>query len=109
MSAVTWQQLLAAASTPDEVIAAARDFLAAIDHNELARLPEVCKPGKLLDAHDVSSYAYDLVRHHCQDEQDAAIAETIHKLSAFFSQAAVRVSQLSAPHPSSREIAKFFS
>jgi len=108
MSAATWQQVLAAAKTPDDVIASARNFVATVDYADLARLPEVCKPGKFVDTHDVASYAYDLARHHC-DELDSTVAETIHKLSAFFSQAVVRLSQLAAPQPANREVVKLFT
>jgi hypothetical protein len=109
MTAMTWQQMLAGTSSPDEVIALARDFLAGIDHVQLAKLPDVCKPGKLLDTHDVASYAYDLVRHHCEDNNDPEIAETIHSLSAFFSQAVVRLSQLAAPNATKeRQAARLF-
>ncbi len=107
MSAVTWQQLLATTTTPDDVIAAARNFVANFDHAELAGLPEECKPGKLFDTHDVASYGYDLARHPC-DGMDPAVTETIHKLSAFFSQAVVRLSQLAAPRAASQEVVRLF-
>jgi hypothetical protein len=107
VSAVTWQQLLEAAKTPDDVIAAARDFVASVDHVELARLPEGCKPGKLFDTHDVASYAYDLARHHC-NEVDPTVVEAIHKLSAFFSQAVARLSQLAGAQPANREVVRLF-
>lgn len=109
MTAVTWQQLLKIATTPDEVIAASRDFIANIDHTQLARLPEQCKPGKLLDTHDVAAYAYELVRHHCSDETDPEVAETVRTLADFFSQAVGRLSVLAAPRPASSEMVKLFS
>src|SRR5947209_13702999 len=62
MSAVTWQQLIAGANTSDEVLAVCRDYVASMEHDEVARLPDACKPGKFVDTHDVASYAYDLMR-----------------------------------------------
>ena len=86
----------------------ARQFLASLEYAEVAMLPDLCKPPKLVDTHDVASYAYDLVRHPC-DEVSPTVAETIHKLSAFFSQAVVRLSQLAAPQPANREVVKLFT
>jgi hypothetical protein len=108
VTAITWQQMLAIASTPDDVISAARDFVAGIDHVLLSKLPPACQPGKLLDAADIQSFAYELASHHCANNDPNA--HTVEQLSAFFSQAAVRLSQLSAPNhltPSAR--VKFFS
>lgn len=96
MTAVTWQQLLAGASTPDEVISIAREFVAAIDHAALAKLPPACRPGQLFQTQDITSFAYEVVRHECRQEDE--VADTIHKLAAFFSRASVRLSQLAAPN-----------
>src|SRR5947209_17003365 len=96
MTAITWQQLLASATTPDEVISAARNFVAGIDHVQLSKLPPACQPGKLLDVEDVNSFAYELIRHHCGENDENA--QTVQQLSGFFSQAAVRLSQLAAPN-----------
>ena len=108
MTAVTWQQLLAGTDSPDEVIAIARDFLAGMDHMQLAKLPEACKPGKLLDTHDVASYAYELARHHCEHIADPEVRQTVQTLSSFFSQAVMRLSQLASPRSVSRQSARLF-
>jgi len=102
MTAISWQQLLDAACTPDEVISACRDFVASIDHAEVARLPDACKPGKLVDTHDVASYAYELLKQRCAD-LDLEGAETVHRLSGFFSEAVARLSQLAAPPPAATQ------
>jgi hypothetical protein len=96
MTAVIWRQLLAAASTADEVISVARDFVAGIDPVALAKIPHDCHPRRLFDAHDIGSYAYDLMRHQYQGA-DAGVAETVQQLAAFFSQATIRLSQIATP------------
>ena len=106
MSAATWQQLLARAGTPKEVISIARDFVASIDRDALARLPESCTPGKLSDGQDVMAYAYELVRHDVT-QNDTAAAETIDKLASFFSQAAVRLAQLTTASPPGKTVSLF--
>ena len=107
MSAVTWPQLLMQASSPRDVLAVAREFTASIDARALARLPAKCQPAKLVDPDDVMEYAYELVRHHLVD-RDPRVAETLDRLVVFFSQATARLSQLNAPLPPAREIAKLF-
>ncbi|HSW82535.1 MAG TPA: hypothetical protein VLH12_03630 [Usitatibacter sp.] len=107
MSAVTWQQLLANAITPGEIITIARDFIANVDHVELARLPPECRPGKMFESLDVHSYAYDLVRHLCAKHDEGA--GTVQQLLVFFSQAAIRLSQIEGPSdPGSATRARLF-
>ena len=108
VSGVTWPQLLAAAHSAHEVLAIARDFVASMDPDELAPLPVPCQPRKLVDADDVMAYAYELVRHHCGEHDRPAVVATVDKLSAFFSHATNRLSQLAAPAPPMREVARLF-
>ena len=91
--AVSWQQMLACAQSADEIVAAARNFIAKFDHQTLARLPAKCRPPKLMDGNDVAEYAYELVSHHCADD-DAELIAVVNDLAAFFSQASTRLSQL---------------
>jgi hypothetical protein len=104
-----WEQMLAEAYSQNEVMAVARDFIASIDPADLARLPQVCRPRNLADTDDVMAYAYELVRHHCANHSEPDAAETIDTLECFFSQAAVRLSQLTALSVPSKEIARLFS
>lgn len=89
---MTWQTRLERAATPGAVVEVARDFLATLDYFEIARLPDLCKPRKLLTPHDVSSYAFDLVHYHC-GETDSNI-ETVHRLAAFFAHANQRLARI---------------
>jgi hypothetical protein len=89
------------------VVAAARDFTAKFDPLLLARMPDACKPAKLVDAEDIAAYAYELARHDCRDD-DPEVAETIRELSAFFPQAANRLAQLASPHASPQDVARLF-
>ena len=88
----TWQERLSNASTEAEVVDVARDYVAQFTPEEIGRLPEPCKPTKMVDARDVAEFALALMRHHCDDGQEASTP--IHRLSVFFSNASVRVSQL---------------
>ena len=88
----TWQDQLSSASTEAEVVDVARDFIARFTPQEIASLPDPCKPGKIVDGQDVCDYAFALVRHHCDDGQGSTTP--MHRLAAFFSNASARVSQI---------------
>ena len=95
---LSWQQRLDLAHDEAEVVAVAREFVAMLTPYEIDRLPKPCQPPlKLVDRDDISAYAYDLVRHQC-DEADG-MAELVHKLARFFSHASTRTAQLSTRAP----------
>jgi hypothetical protein len=78
-----------------------------MDRVALGKLPQACQPSRLLDEHDIAGYAYDLLRHHCEEAED--VAEMIRELSTFFSQAAIRLSEISAPGNVAGRVLKLFS
>ena len=89
---VTWQQQLEQAQAESQVVVAAREFLAQFSPYEIEALPPSCQPPlKLVDAEDISAYALDLVRH---DRQHLGSDPLVGKIAAFFSQAALRLSQI---------------
>ena len=89
---VTWQLKLEHAETEVEVVAAAREFLAQFSPYEIEVLPARCQPPlKLVDADDIAAYALELVRH---DRQHLGGDALVGKLAAFFSHAALRLSQV---------------
>jgi len=71
----------------------ARDYLASFDDYELRFLPDRCRPRVLLCANDVSTYAFDLVVHRCE-EMDAT-ARLVRTLASFFTFASIRLSEIS--------------
>jgi hypothetical protein len=91
---LTWQQRLDLARDEGEVLAIAREFIALLTPYEIDRLPKPCQPPlKLVDREDIAAYAYDLMRHQC--DEAAGTAELVHKLAHFFSHASMRTAQLS--------------
>jgi hypothetical protein len=90
----SWQDRLEEASSEAEVVAVARDFIATFTPAEMALLPPECRPGKFFEANDLTSYAFALLRHDCSDERE--VAELVHKLAHFFSNASTRLSQIMA-------------
>ena len=90
----SWQDRLDDASNVHDVIEITRDFLATWDRHEIAALPEPCRPGKVFDANDITSYAFQLMQADC--EIDAEAAPLMHRMTGFFSNASVRVTQILA-------------
>ncbi len=94
MPVLSWQGRLDAATSSEEVIAVARDFLATFSPYELAVLPASCKPPhKLYDGEEITTYAFELVRHECNKERPES-ADMVHKLAHFFSNASIRLSEI---------------
>ncbi|HZZ92279.1 MAG TPA: hypothetical protein VFE23_06935 [Usitatibacter sp.] len=95
MTATTWLSRLEDAESVAEVVGAARDFLATFTPFEMNALPAGCRPpAKIVDGEDISSYAFDLIRHECSREDE--VAALIHRLAHFFSKASIRLSHISA-------------
>ena len=87
-----WIQRLKLARAEEEVMALAREYLASFDDYELRFLPVRCQPRVLLCANDVSTYAFDLVVHRCE-EMDAS-ARLVRRLAEFFTFASIRLSEI---------------
>lgn len=94
MAGFGWQELLDVAETEAKVIAIARDYLASLEPREVGRLPERCKPRKLLTAEDIGAFALDLVREHGEEMDEAA--PIVHRMAAFFAHANIRLSRILA-------------
>ena len=92
MTSEAWIERLKLAHTEEEIIAVSREFLASFDDYELRFLPVRCLPRVLLCANDVSTYAFDLVVHRCE-EMDAS-ARLVRRLAEFFTFASIRVSEI---------------
>ena len=97
LQAVSWPQRLKSARTEAEVVDVARDFLATFSPYDLARLPEELRPGRLVDGNDVNDVAFTLVRHDHDDGRGTA--RSIHRLTTFFTNASVRLTELMMVNP----------
>ena len=79
------------ATTELEVVEVVRDYLATVNHEEFASLPPALRPGKIVDANDVTTYAFDLVREECHDE---GIQHIVQRLGHILSRASIRLSEI---------------
>lgn len=92
VATVTWQGRLNNATDQGEVVGIARDFVAQFGYAQLAGLPAECRPGKFVDANDVTSYAFTLVQHCTGGDTEGAVL--VEKLAAFFSHASLRLARI---------------
>src|SRR5687767_402886 len=99
MPTLSWQGRLDAAPSSEEVVSVARDFLASFTPYELAALPATCRPpSKLYDGEDLTTYAFELVRH-SSEQDEPEVADLVHKFAHFFSSASIRLSEIQATRP----------
>lgn len=87
-----WQGRLDAATSREDVVGVARDFLALVTPEEVASMPADCRPAKLVDGEDVANYAVTLARRSC--DPDCFEDHNLQRIAAFFGDALGRLSQL---------------
>ena len=100
--AVAWQAMLDAAASEEEIVTAARDYVAMLTPEEIAELPRECRPFRIVDGSDVTDYAFRLA--HEQFLWDPLESSTLQKLSAFMTSASLRLSQILAASPQAGDL-----
>jgi hypothetical protein len=92
MTAAPWNERLRVAATEEEVVELANHYVRSLESFEVAMLPARCRPRAMLCAHDVSTYAFELLGHYC--EASDASARLVQGLAVFFTAAATRLSEI---------------
>jgi hypothetical protein len=87
----TWQERLDHADCESDVVGVARDYLATLTSQEYASLPVPLRPSKIVDANDISLYAFDLVRQECRD---VGMQHIVHRVAHMMSRASIRLSEI---------------
>jgi hypothetical protein len=87
----TWQERLDSAAFESDVVDVVRDYLATLTHEEHMYLPANLRPQKIVDANDVTTYAFELVRHECHDE---GAQRLVQRLANIMSRASIRLAQI---------------
>ena len=101
---MSWQLQLDQAATEADVVAVVREFMATVSPGEVGRLPEGLRPRKIVDASDVTLYAFDLVRGDITDNEGTQ--RVLQRLAHIFSRASLRLSEiLSQQHALDRALA----
>jgi hypothetical protein len=91
---ISWYRQLDNAKSPLEVVAVARDFMAGWSPQDLARLPDACRPGKLRDAIDIESLHAQLVDAYRDTRASGEALKSLQELTSFFVRASMRIAEL---------------
>ena len=91
-----WVHVIDAAETEHEVVMAVREYLALWGPEELGRLPEPCRPGRINDGEDISDLAYRLSRAHLEFRGNPADRVLLERLMSFIGHAGTHASRLCA-------------
>ena len=94
MQTSSWLARLENAHSEDEVVMITRAFLEGWTPEELAAVPEHCRPGRIADGDDITDLALRLARVHCLPEQGTPGARSTERLNSFFRIAAMRLAQV---------------
>jgi hypothetical protein len=89
-----WASRLHAATTPDEIVCVANDFVASWTEGDRARMPSQCLPPRLGTPQDVSAYAFALTQARLDFVGAATRTELLENMCGFMSAAAMRIAQL---------------
>jgi hypothetical protein len=92
VTSAPWQQRLREAASDTDVLDVAREYVATLAARDLAMLPARLRPRALFCAHDISSYAFDLIGHYCEKGDPAA--RVVLQLAGFFTEASTRLSEI---------------
>jgi hypothetical protein len=95
-----WRNLILASTQEEDVLELVRDHMARWSPEEIARLPEDCRPPRIRDSEDISRWAFDLASTHCAQTIRAEDEFLLDRMLEFVTQAAVRLSELKANSPS---------
>ena len=94
---VSWFALIDSAKTPAEVLGVARDFMATWTPEELGRIPETCRPGKLRDANDIETLHACLVEEYRRSRATGPALKSLQELTSFFVRSAIRIAEITDP------------
>jgi hypothetical protein len=78
------------AHAEDEVVALVRDYIGDWMPDELAHIPENCRPAKIRDAEDINELAFAMACARIASESDPFLDE----MESFFAQACKRIAQI---------------
>ena len=100
MSSTYWFSQLDRAKSIAETVAVARDFIATLSPEDLALLPEACRPGRLRDETDIEALHATLVEAYRTSRSSGRELEVLERLTSFTVRASIRLAELGEPSPS---------
>ncbi len=91
----TWFAQIDRARSVTEALSVARDYVATLTPQELALLPEECRPGRIRDLKDVEDLHGTLVDVYRASRASGEELDVLQRLTSFSVRLAIRLSELS--------------
>ena len=95
-----WFVQIDRARTATEVAFLTRDYIATWTPEELALLPEECRPGRIRDDKDIEELHGTLVDVYRASRATGPALEALQRITSFFVRASIRLSELANPSSS---------
>ena len=92
----SWFAQLDRAKSIPETISVARDFMATWTPQDLALLPDSCRPGRLRDEQDIETLHACLVETYRASRATGKELDALQRLTSFIVRASIRLSELGA-------------
>ena len=89
-----WHRQIETTRSVEEVLTAMRDYLATLTPEELARLPESRRPGRIKGDDDIEYWTYRLSRQPGAAAEEGTDLELLQMIFHYFLHASVRISQI---------------
>jgi hypothetical protein len=99
MSSRNWADKLSLASSEYEVVRIARDYVGEWFPDDLAELPEHCRPGKIRDGEDINELAFKLTHLRFTPGYETSDEGLLPAMESFFAQACSRIAQVNSAQP----------
>ena len=93
-------QQIDAAKSSFEVVTITRDYLATWTPDELALLPEQCRPGRIRDEQDIDQLHVRLVEEYGRSRPSDETLAALQRITSFIVRASVRIAQLQSEEDS---------
>ena len=93
-----WHRQIEAMGSVDEVLVTIRDYLATLTPEELARLPESRRPGRVKGDDDIEYWTFKLSRQPGTAAEEGTDLELLQTIFQHFLHASVRISQIHKAH-----------
>ncbi len=103
---IFWLQQLEDATTPEEVVAIARDYLSTWSPEELARLPRDCRPGRLREPEDIEELHSCSVDAYRTTRASGDELTALQLLTSFIVRASQRIASLRAAENVDRAVSE---
>ena len=97
----SWFAQLDRAKSIPETLSVARDFLASWPPQDLALIPQSCRPGKLRDEQDIETLHACLVETYRDSRATGKELDALQRLTSFVVRASIRLSELGGSSGSS--------